>query len=367
MKKIINKLTLKVKNNSKLKSYYSKLKSTKLYSDIGSKFNLEKYYSELNPSYFLQKLQDKLVIATNNDDDDNVFLSQSVFWGKAITWVLIGGTTFGLGWVSIAKTDEVVIALGKLEPKGGVIDVQMPLEGIAKKILVEEGEVVKKGQLLILLDTEISEARNSSLTKQLELNTTIKDKLQFLVKQGAASQLQYLEHLSRMEELQSQIKSNLVRLKYQEIIAPENGIVFELQPKGPGYVARTSEPVLKIVPTENLLAKVDINSRTIGFVQVGKKVDISIDSFPATDFGVIEGVVSRIGSDTLPPDRSQGKGYRYPAEITLSNQYLKVKSGKKLPLQTGMSLTANIKLRKVTYLQLLLNKFGDKTKSLKAI
>ena len=109
---------------------------------------------------------------------------------------------------------------------------------------------------------------------------------------------------------------------FTTVIAPENGIVFELQPKGPGYVAQTSQPVLKIVPTENLLAKVDIDSRTIGFVQVGKKVDISIDSFPATDFGVIEGILTKIGSDTLPPDRSQGKGYRYPAEITLNNQYL---------------------------------------------
>jgi len=32
-----------------------------------------------------------------------------------------------------------------------------------------------------------------------------------------------------------------------------------------------------------------------------------------------------------------------------------------------MSLSANIKLRKVTYLQLLLNKFGDKTESLKSM
>jgi len=33
----------------------------------------------------------------------------------------------------------------------------------------------------------------------------------------------------------------------------------------------------------------------------------------------------------------------------------------------GMSLTANIKLRKVTYLQLLLSDFKDKTNSLKEI
>ena len=51
----------------------------------------------------------------------------------------------------------------------------------------------------------------------------------------------------------------------------------------------------------------------------------------------------------------------------LSNQNLKLKDGKSLPLQTGMSLTANIKLRKVSYLRLLLSNFKSKTDSLKEI
>ncbi len=43
----------------------------------------------------------------------------------------------------------------------------------------------------------------------------------------------------------------------------------------------------------------------IGFVQVGRPADISIDSFPATDFGVLLGTVKGIGSDALPPDVRQ--------------------------------------------------------------
>ena len=156
-------------------------------------------------------------------------------------------------------------------------------------------------------------------------------------------------------------------MKYQEIKSPINGFVFELLPKGPGFVAQTSQPVMKIVPVENLLAKVEIDSRTIGFVKTGKEVEISIDSFPASDFGVIEGKVSSIGSDALLPVPAQGLGYRFPAEITLNTQFIELKSGQKLSLQAGMSLTANIKLRKVSYLKLLLNKFGDKAESLKSI
>ena len=96
-------------------------------------------------------------------------------------------------------------------------------------------------------------------------------------------------------------------------------------------------------------------------------VDISIDSYPAGDFGIIQGRVKSIGSDALSPDPSLGKGYRFPVEIELFSQSLSLKNGTKLPLQPGMSLTANIKLRKVSYLGLLLNTFRDKADSLRSL
>jgi HlyD family secretion protein len=83
---------------------------------------------------------------------------------------------------------------------------------------------------------------------------------------------------------------------------------------------------------------------------------------------VLEGKVLSVGSDALPPDQQQMRqGYSYPAVIKLDSQQLKIKNGKTLPLQVGMSLTANIKLRSVSYLQLLLNTFQSKTDSLREL
>lgn len=150
-------------------------------------------------------------------------------------------------------------------------------------------------------------------------------------------------------------------------MSPVDGIVFDLKARSSGFVAQTSEPILKIVPVDKLQAKVEVDSRNIGFVSVGAPADISIDSFPASDFGVIQGKVTRIGSDALPPDPAQNKTYRFPTDISLSSQSLKIRNGRELPLQVGMSLTANIKLRKVTYLQLLLGSFRDKADSLRRL
>ncbi len=298
---------------------------------------------------------------------EEVFLSKSVIWARSVMITLISGTAFGIGWLSIAKTDEVVVVQGKLEPISGVVEIQMPIQGITKEILVKEGERVKKGQLLIELDPDINISRKKTLEKTLDLDEEILNRYSILVKEGAMAELQYLQQKNRVSEIKSEIEENDILLDYQLIKSPIDGVVFDLKAVKPGFVGRASEAILKIVPNDNLQAKVDIESRQIGFVSVGKQAEISIDSFPSTDFGIIEGEISRVGSDALKPDPQMGKGFRYPANIELKSQKLKLQNGRELSLQAGMSLTANIKLRKVSYLQLLLGTFQDKADSLKEI
>ena len=178
---------------------------------------------------------------------------------------------------------------------------------------------------------------------------------------------QQIEQLNgELADLRSRLTELSVNIRYQDLRSPVDGVVFDLKPKGAGFVAQTSEPVMKIVPFSDLQAKVEIASSDIGFVRVGKPVDISIDSFPATDFGVLAGTLKSIGSDALPPDE-RNQVYRFPAIVGLDSQQFKLKGGQILPLQVGMSLTANIKLRKVSYLQLLLGGFKDKTDALRRI
>ena len=300
-------------------------------------------------------------------NEKSIVLKRSNIWAKYITGSLIGGTVFGIGWLALAKTDEVVIVQGKLEPVSGVLEVQMPIEGITEEILVKDGDIVKKGQILIKLDKGITSTRQKTLLKTFDINQTILDKLKILKEEGAVSELQYLQQLNQTLEIEREINENKVLLDYQQIRAPISGVIFDLKPQKPGYVASTSQSILKIVPLDSLVAKIEIQSRSIGFVNIGKKAAISIDSYPATDFGVIDGEVIKIGSDALPPIPAEGKGFRFPAEIKLDNQYLSLRDGKTLPLQVGMSLTANIKLRKVSYLKLLLGTFQDKADSLRSI
>ena len=356
--------------NSKLvqrsidKSQYLLLKGVK-----NSNINFKNFAKNINLKlvrHSIEKSQDWILKIVENKGE-NVELRQSAIWAKSITWTLISGTAFGIGWLAFAKTDEIIVSRGILEPFGGVSEVQVPLGGVAQEILVKEGDIVKKGEILIRLDNKINNAKLKASEESLEINLEIFEKLKLLKGEGAISEFRYLQQKNKIAEIKSLIEQEQVKSQYNIIRSPVRGLVFDLKPSGPGYVARSSEPLMKIVPIENLKASIEINSNNIGFVTVGKRADISIDSYPASDFGVIKGRISKLSSDALPPDPRLSKGYRFPAEILLDEQYLQLKDGKKLPLQVGMSLSANINLRKVSYLQLLLNTFSQKAGSLRKL
>ncbi len=356
---------LKIKRSTKELGQYLKTK----YKNVSAENFLENLKSKaeaVSPKIFLTRIQD-LIEKKIEGEKIEVSLKTSTRWAKIISWSLIGGTGFGIAWLTIAKTEEIIIATGKLEPIGGVIEIKMPLRGVTQEILVKEGDRVKKGQILIKLDTETSEAKEKSLEKSKEINSGILESLELLKNEGAISKVQYLQQENKLYEIESELTANRVTLKYQKITSPVDGIIFDLKPRKAGFVADPNQPIVKIVPNGNLIADIEIDSRSIGFVSVGRPADISIDSFPASDFGIIQGKVKSISSDALPPDPRLGKGYRFPAKIKLNKQYLELKNKKRLPLQVGMSLTANIKLRKVSYLQLLLNTFQQKTDSLRTM
>ncbi|MEA5576633.1 HlyD family efflux transporter periplasmic adaptor subunit [Anabaena sp. UHCC 0451] len=175
-----------------------------------------------------------------------------------------------------------------------------------------------------------------------------------------------LDNEQRLADINSKISQTQLNVRYQELRAPVGGIIFDMQAKNSGFVANATQTLLQIVPNDKYIADVFITNKDIGFVREGMKVDVRIDSFPFSQFGDIKGQVIDIGSDALPPDQIH-QFYRFPARVSLDKQSI-VAQGRSIPLQSGMSITANIKVREErSVLSLFTEMFTKQVDSLKEV
>ena len=257
-----------------------------------------------------------------------------------------------------------------------------------------------------------SEARLAGFRQSLSTASNIADRYDTLARTGAVSEVQKLETKARADELRAkiaeeereqdrlraalssstagpnaeyrgrietnlrqiaeldrQIREAKLQLQYSELRAPASGTVFDLDARS-GTVAQAAQPLLKVVPDEALRARVYVTSSAIGFIQTGQKADLSLDTFPSSDYGRLEATVQRIGSDALTPEEQQktlgtegGSGLHFPVVLLLSRQTLQAGS-KQIPLQPGMGLTADIHLRQRRMINVITGFFEDKLRSL---
>ena len=124
-----------------------------------------------------------------------------------------------------------------------------------------------------------------------------------------------------------------------------------------GQGSSGTEPVVTILPDGKLIAAGDVTNQDIGFLTEGMDVEIQIDAFPANEFGTIPGKLVSIGEDALPPDQNY-QYWRFPVTVELDQQYMEVGS-KNIPLQSGMSVRSNIKVRERTVLSIFLARFAN--------
>jgi len=72
-------------------------------------------------------------------------------------------------WACIAELDIVAVASGRLVPQTYVKIVQPAEAGIIREILVDEGDIVQQGQVLVRLDPTVNDVDSTAIGRELEL------------------------------------------------------------------------------------------------------------------------------------------------------------------------------------------------------
>lgn len=348
--------------------------------------------------------------------EHTVMVRQTSKWGQIFLMSLVGvgATAFATAW--FYRLDEVITVQGRLVPQSGGVEVKSPISGQLSQLNVESGEQIAKGRILVQFDVTSARERELTMSKQLrieqkklqdqlksntkrqetvkrniELNKNILERLKPLEENGAITEVQILQKKNdiqgqedeliqtqtrrqqlsndsalRITNLKGELNQLQNQLKNEKIKAPISGTVFDLVPDDNNYVVTNAESLMKIVPKGKLRAAVNIGNNDIGFIKKGQEVKVRINSFPYTEYGEIIGKVNRIGADALPPNKLI-PSYHFPVDLTLERSTLKTKEGIIIPLQAGMTITTNLKLRDRRLIELLSDIFSSRGESLKRL
>ena len=263
--------------------------------------------------------------------------------------------------------EQILRDYTSLVAEGGIARVQQLQQ--QQKTSTARAEVIRLQQELQRLQQARYQAQQKRLATQANTQVDVYNRMADNDKRIAEIDSQLRKVISENEKQITQIDSQLAEirqtLRYQYLRAPVAGTVFNLKAKNPGFVINSVEPVAQVVPQEHLIAQVYISNQNIGFVRPQMPVKVQVDAFPSSEFGKIPGTISEIGSDALPPDQVY-PFFRFPAKITLAQQYLQV-NDKKLPLQPGMSITAHIQIRQRPVISLITDLFTRQIESLEGI
>ena len=226
-------------------------------------------------------------------------------------------------------------------------EIWQKFRGLADKKIASEVEAMAREveHIRALARVKELESEEENLTTQFRMDarTRLGENTKRLAQTEADLGRAKLANLQSLAEVESRLAGAKEALTYHVISSPASGIVFELISSTPGTVVAAKDVVLKIVPSEELIAKVDITNRDIGFIRTGMAAEVEIDSFPKLEFGYIDGEIFFIGSDALPPTEVTPY-YTFPAEVSLARQNLSV-GEKEIPLQSGMSVSVNLRVR----------------------
>jgi membrane fusion protein, macrolide-specific efflux system len=253
--------------------------------------------------------------------------------------------------VKVAKGDlEIsVMELGKIEPLEKVA-VKSKVAGQVEKVLVDEGDRVKKGQLLLYLDPNdfnraVTRARSDVDREQagLELATiTWERKKRGLAERGVAqadvdmAEGEVKTRRATLAQARAALATTNDQLRYTRIVAPMDGTITQrtIRPGEtvvPGFAATLDDRSLMILSDMSaLIAKTELNQIDVAKVRLGQRVTLTLDALPGKTF---KAKVTKIApASTLP----KGKDVEvFPIEATLEPEGTQV-------IKPGM--TADVKI-----------------------
>ncbi len=226
----------------------------------------------------------------------------------------------------IGENEDVISGSGTIEVTE--IDISSKIAGRVSEIPRGEGADVKKGDLLVQLQyDELSAQRVSAVANFRNAEKNYK-RLRDLYRTGSVSR----RDLDNAEAAYRVAKASMdnvdAAIDYAVLYSPIDGIVLDTSLE-PGEMAFPGTPVLTVADLTKPWMYLYVNEQKLGFVQIGQKVEVSVDSFPEKIF---DGkVVSISNKAEFTPKTIQTREERvklvFAVKVAIENKEMILKPG----------------------------------------
>ena len=188
--------------------------------------------------------------------------------------------------------------------------------GQIKKIYVNEGQKVNKGDLLLKQNSAVVDGQIQGVKSQLNLaEITYNKQKELWLEKHVGSEIQYLQAKTQYESLQEQLKTLQAQQAMSEIKAPFSGIVDKVSVKE-GELASPGMQIIALVNLNYLKFVGDVSETYLPVIGKGDSVDIRFSTYPNLS---LREPIYRTGNIINPSNRT------FQIEVRAKNKENKLK------------------------------------------
>ena len=230
--------------------------------------------------------------------------------------------------VQLARFTDNVDTVSTLEAYE-LVQLAAQASGRVLELKIRQGDQVKEGQLLVVLDQEQQRAALAEQKAKAESAKVDWQREEFLAREGAASLRQRDTYRTRYIAAAEQVKSLEATLSYSNLRSPMAGTVADVQVKV-GDIVQQNQPFTSLVQNNALEARVEVPAVFAARLAVGQPVLLSA---PGSATVLASGKVESIDPQVNPQTQALLLKAFFP------NRDGKLRSGQRL--RTRVQLESN--------------------------
>ena len=206
---------------------------------------------------------------------------------------------------SLAQAEpSAIAALGRLEPKDGIFIVAGPSRPavVITKLEVDEGDTVRQGQVLAVLDSlTAQQALVDRLKAEFDNAEAEYQRSADLFKKGFASVSERDTWRTRLEVARANLRQAQAELEYSVVRSPIDGQVLTIHTRAGERVG--AEGIAELARTSQMYAIAEVYETDVTKVRVGQQATINTTALAAPLKGTVERIGMKIGKrDVLATD-----------------------------------------------------------------